>query len=561
MERKTMGRIMIAVAMVMSAVMAGCGGVGSTLERAEAVIDSMPDSALALLSTLDVARLDGGDKAWYALLQSKALDKSYIDVRDDSLIVQAVRYYDGDGSDHEMQAHYYRGVVIKNGGDARAAIVEFRKAEHLAAALHNDLYYAKSNEMLADIYYRSYNMERSIMHRMCAIDGYRKVGRRVNEQYAIVDLACSYGNWYKNERCVAILDSLDDSGLYNDSIFKAYFYETYIRPYLGMKEYGKAVEKIDKMFENQRHDLIKHSDFALISRVYYGLGDMDKYLYYHNLAKQQPGSDDDVIICKNEFFIAKEKGQYELAIERLQRVLHIVDSTSCVTLQQSTALADRDYSEKQYLYYEGLSNLYKLCIILGGASFITIVIVIILTFIRKIARKRELYNTQMSDLRCELETLTTDNSLYQQQLESANKELSQQKLLTNKILKSQFETLNRLSHDYFEHDKSDQIRRAIIKEYEKELTRIKSPKNMEDIRKTVNICFNNVVDVLINHNIVKKPEDIDFVVLKIAGLSPRTICLLMNMKLGNYYVKSERIRTRIENSDISFKQDIVAMLK
>ena len=84
---------------------------------------------------------------------------------------------------------------------------------------------------------------------------------------------------------------------------------------------------------------------------------------------------------------------------------------------------------------------------------------------------------------------------------------------------------------------------------------------MEDIRKTVNICFNNVVDVLINHNIVKKPEDIDFVVLKIAGLSPRTICLLMNMKLGNYYVKSERIRTRIENSDISFKQDIVAMLK
>lgn len=368
MERKTMGRIMIAVAMVMTALMAGCGGAGSTLERAEAVIDSMPDSALALLSTLDVAGLDGGDKAWYALLQSKALDKSFIDVSDDSLIVQAVRYYDGEGSDHDMQAHYYRGVVIKNGGDARAAIVEFRKAEHLAAALHNDLYYAKSNEMLADIYYRSYNMERSIMHRMCAIDGYRKVGRRVNEQFAIVDLACSYGNWYKNERCVAILDSLDDSGLYNDSIFKAYFYETYIRPYLGMQEYGKAVEKIDKMFENQRHDLIKHSDFALISRVYYGLGDMDKYLYYHNLAKQQPGSDDDVIICKNEFFIAKEKGQYELAIERLQRVLHIVDSTSCVTLQQSTALADRDYSEKQYLYYEGLSNLYKLCIILTSVS-------------------------------------------------------------------------------------------------------------------------------------------------------------------------------------------------
>ena len=208
-----MGRIMIAVAMVMTALMAGCGGAGSTLERAEAVIDSMPDSALALLSTLDVARLDGGDKAWYALLQSKALDKSYIDVRDDSLIVQAVRYYDGDGSDHEMQAHYYRGVVMSNSGDFRTAVVEFLKAEHLAEALNSDLYYAKSNEMLADVYYKSYNMERSIIHRRIAVESYRNAGKKTNELFAIVEMATSYDYMDLPHRSIELLDSIADQVL------------------------------------------------------------------------------------------------------------------------------------------------------------------------------------------------------------------------------------------------------------------------------------------------------------------------------------------------------------
>lgn len=51
-----------------------------TLNRAEALMESHPDSALIILSTIDKGQLsDKNQKAKYALLMSMALDKNYID--------------------------------------------------------------------------------------------------------------------------------------------------------------------------------------------------------------------------------------------------------------------------------------------------------------------------------------------------------------------------------------------------------------------------------------------------------------------------------------------------
>ena len=63
------------------------------LDRAEPLIETAPDTALALLDSIDSRRLYRGDKARYALLRSQALDKNYIDVTNDSLINIAVNYY------------------------------------------------------------------------------------------------------------------------------------------------------------------------------------------------------------------------------------------------------------------------------------------------------------------------------------------------------------------------------------------------------------------------------------------------------------------------------------
>ena len=69
------------------------------LDWAETVMEAHPDSALALLDTLDRNRLrTRGAKARHALLYSQALDKNWIDLSTDSIIKPAVRYYARHGS-------------------------------------------------------------------------------------------------------------------------------------------------------------------------------------------------------------------------------------------------------------------------------------------------------------------------------------------------------------------------------------------------------------------------------------------------------------------------------
>ena len=89
------------------------------LDWAEAVMEAHPDSALALLDTLDRSRLrTRGAKARHALLYSQALDKNWIDLSTDSIIKPAVRYYARHGSpDDRLKAQYYLGRIYQNAGD------------------------------------------------------------------------------------------------------------------------------------------------------------------------------------------------------------------------------------------------------------------------------------------------------------------------------------------------------------------------------------------------------------------------------------------------------------
>ena len=73
--------------------------VTDVLNRAEAVMNEHPDSALNLLRSLTFDDFQKkSNRARYALLHSQALDKNYIDVTGDSLISVAVEYYK-DGND------------------------------------------------------------------------------------------------------------------------------------------------------------------------------------------------------------------------------------------------------------------------------------------------------------------------------------------------------------------------------------------------------------------------------------------------------------------------------
>ncbi len=116
-----------------------------TLYRAEALMESHPDSALTLLSTIDKRKLySKKQEAQYALLMSMALDKNCIDTTTFEVLQPAIEYYLSDGTPNEqLRTYYYQGRIFQNQGDRDKALNSFVKGTDIISTCDDSLCIAR----------------------------------------------------------------------------------------------------------------------------------------------------------------------------------------------------------------------------------------------------------------------------------------------------------------------------------------------------------------------------------------------------------------------------------
>lgn len=97
------------------------------MDRAEQLMETYPDSSLAILDSLDPANIHGrAGKARFALLRSMALDKNYIDTTDFSVLQPAIDYYLSHGNpDQKLRTYYYQGCIYINRNEEDSAMIAF----------------------------------------------------------------------------------------------------------------------------------------------------------------------------------------------------------------------------------------------------------------------------------------------------------------------------------------------------------------------------------------------------------------------------------------------------
>ena len=132
-----------------------CGGhTAAVLDDIETYIQARPDSALAVLRTLDTLSLKTAkDRAHYALLHAMALDKNWIDTTDVNVVMPAVAYYDRHPSGlRKAKAWYYLGRIQENGGDFPSANISYLKAEKSADGTTDDYFLSVLYQSLSNTY-------------------------------------------------------------------------------------------------------------------------------------------------------------------------------------------------------------------------------------------------------------------------------------------------------------------------------------------------------------------------------------------------------------------------
>lgn len=122
----------------------GCEGNGQAteeMERAEAMMDDHPDSALVLLYNLIERKpaLTERQQMRYDLLWASAQNLSYVPFTTDSVMAEVVRYFDRHGTATErMRAHYLLGCAHRDMGDAPMALKCFNTAVEAADTTRSD---------------------------------------------------------------------------------------------------------------------------------------------------------------------------------------------------------------------------------------------------------------------------------------------------------------------------------------------------------------------------------------------------------------------------------------
>ena len=102
----------VIILICVGSLLSGCRRTSSArlqlLERAEAIVEENPDSALTLLSALpDAATLSPSERALRGLVLTRALDKTYCLTDNDSVIAWSYDYYcDSKDLDRRMMATF-----------------------------------------------------------------------------------------------------------------------------------------------------------------------------------------------------------------------------------------------------------------------------------------------------------------------------------------------------------------------------------------------------------------------------------------------------------------------
>lgn len=239
-----------------------------TLTETEAIMDEHPDSALALLDGIEAGDLRSEKlRAYFALLKSQAMDKNFIDVKDDSLISIARNYYsDSNDRYHRMLSQYYYGRVKFNAEDYSQSILAYLLALDLGRELNDYFWQGMAAREIAVIYNTNYNLNEELKYTEISLEAFKKSGKQPYLNYAILDLASAYSNTGRYEKGLKIAKGVKNLALKtNDNYLLADVQRLFGKAFFSIKQYGKAEKHYIDLL---RSGLATNEDTILLGLCY-----------------------------------------------------------------------------------------------------------------------------------------------------------------------------------------------------------------------------------------------------------------------------------------------------
>lgn len=533
----------------------GCGmsGERAVLNDVGTYINERPDSALCVLNTIDCSNISAGrTKAEYAILKSIALDKCYVDVKEDSLTAAAVGWYSKHGSPRDkMLAYYYQGRVCQNAGEHISAIIAYSQAEKYALQAEEWLYLGLIYRGIAEIHSDNYNLADQLKYAILAKDCFEKSGSQAHYGYSLLDIATANHN-LKNfetakEQCLeikAIAENNKDTELLKGALelyASSILFQNEPEPETYIKIASYLIDSLQ--YEPSIHIWNKIALAYSLTGQYGTASDIISQL--KPLAKNNDINKASISIT--EYQIEKAQRRYRQALEKFEVAVNIQDSLSYSILNQSVLSAQKDYFKQQSeydTYRLKVRSLTTMTIVILAALIVCVIGILSYRRIRSKDTEIEDYINQVSDM-VELMSRLSDTIRHE------NKEtISEFKIQIGNLYRLKFNFLDEICRQYYSYSHTRVKQRQIFATVEAKISELTDDMEFKALESIVDSFKNGVMNKLRMEFPQFREEDFKMMCYWYAGFSSASMSLLLKEENMNIiYKRKSRLKDRIEKSD------------
>lgn len=549
--------INILVWVVVVFMFSSCGNVDADLndklDRVEALIDEMPDSAMAILKTIDGDAIDAeSQKARYALYYSNALKRNYIQETNDSLINIAIDYYRSNGETRRLcQSLILQSEIYINNRDYDKAMLSCLEAEMVLPEFEdNEGEKGLLCLQLAYLYKIYYNSSKSLEYYQNAYSHFDKANMSRDRMFARLGVCVNYlDNEYLNDNTIAEIEKgVKEAEELGDENIVNFFKSILFCAYYHIGKYDKATTLFGEIKDKKLSGNMYAPVYNCYSVICARNGDDANCHKYMELApKYLRSKGDSAVMYKCQAQIAMINGDYKKALDLTLQSDKLQKYNNRWRLEKPLIESQRNYLKKSYENTKKIQEVEK-----QRAVIIITVIVIIASMVILLLRRKNKNKQRKID-----EYIGIVAEL-QSEMRKSNSVTTQ---LINSLHKDKYKFLNVISDSIFTHTDDAKGQRLVYNEMNHLIYQFSKDKNaIQELENTVNRCCNNVMAKLREE--LPTLDEIDYLQLcyHYAGFSGKLISLLLNKSQANVYMRKSRLKEKISQSNIKNTEEILAFL-
>lgn len=539
-----------------------CGNLAmqQRLDAVEACMQDQPDSALALLRTIDTTKLySRALQARYALLHATALDKNWIDTTDIGVVMPAVRYYESHKPVvNRARPWYYLGRIQYNGRNYDEAIISFTRAKTYAEELDDDRFKALIYQAISDTYSNTYIFEEALKYAQRAYNYVLRIHDTIQTNTSLFSIAVLHNN-LKN---YVEADSIFTQLLLSDKI------SPYTRPMIleccaqfsvsYEKNYDKAVTLFDEAL-SLKDEFSSYNFWGAYAYSLYQTGDLKKSEQIFK-KMEEAGLADQFVYQIWKSRIEQLKGDYHTAFDLLEKSMQEQTEGVMKLLRQSTVKAQRDYVTLQNDTLQKENRQQKTINILLVIAILTSVIAVFVI----VRRYREHTRQKNQQLMEAAQDLVEQRQIVKDLSSEIDKTARKQELLRQEhfyLNQENFRELSDLCNTYYKTEGRSSQAYSVCGEVRGLLKNLGlGAERYTALEQRVNEQFDHIMEHFRAEYPGHREQYFQTVCYLFAGFKIRTVALLLHLSEQDVYQVRWRLKKEVESTPTPHQSDFLTLL-